>query len=59
MKKKRPSDRRAKLVEEAMRLTWFSLRSHMYHTYQGKEKSWDKACIRKYARTMVILADLY
>lgn len=55
------TDRRAKKVDEALRLVWSSLESHLDLTskksYEGK--TFHKRCVKGYARIVSLLSDLY
>lgn len=66
IKMKRRADERAKKIEEAIRLTWDSLQSHLQYTHGQEElmlrdetKSFHKRCVHDYAKTLQILTELY
>lgn len=55
---------RAKHIEEAMRIVWSSLESHLSYTHgrvrnRLENHSFHKRCVRDYARTIEILSQLY
>jgi len=58
-------DERAKLIDEAIRLTWGSLQSHLEWTKEGRRRKIDgsttfhKKCVKDYSRVMEILSQLY
>lgn len=52
---------REKKVEEAMRLVWDSLQSHLPYTYgkaNTKTTRFHKKCVREYALLLKILSEL-
>lgn len=61
------TNERAKLIEDALRLVWSSLESHLEHTHQtkrlnkksGESLTFHKKCVREYARLIEILSRLY
>ncbi len=48
---------RAKRVEQAIRLTWLSLESHLAYTHQKDPASpqFHKRCVNDYAKTILLL----
>ena len=67
-KKKRQSkaDGRALKIEEAIRLTYDSMQSHMPYTYGHEElmirketKAFHKKCVKDYQRVIQLLTELY
>lgn len=52
---------RAKKVEEAIRLAWSSLESHLQYTHKRswEGKSFHQKCTREYSRIIQILTELY
>ena len=55
-------DRRAKLIEKAIRGVYDSLESHLPHTHgkhNGGSKKHHKKCIRSYAKQLMVLTRLY
>ena len=55
------SSERAKLIEEAIRLTWDSLESHLVYTYSKDEAGYEfhKQATKEYAKVIEILTQLY
>jgi hypothetical protein len=54
------ADRRAKLVERALNLTWASMASHTPYTYlkHPDGKKFHKKCVREYAALIKIISEL-
>lgn len=58
-------EKRAKLVEKAIRLVWESLESHLTLTHAKIDAKTDgthafqKKCVKEYAELIKIIADLY
>lgn len=52
---------RSRKIEEAVRLTWSSLESHLPHCHSTSPEGEDfhKTCVKEYARLIVLLSDLY
>jgi len=66
IKASKRADERAKKIEEAIRLTWDSLQSHLQYTHGQEElmlrdetKPFHKRCVRDYAKVLKILTELY
>ena len=62
------SNKRARKVEKLIRLTFWSLKSHLPYTYgkltkemreTGENKKFQRKCIKRYARTIRLLSRLY
>jgi heme-degrading monooxygenase HmoA len=60
--------KRAKKIDEAIRLTWSSLESHLKWTHhrlpknnvdKGESNGFHRNCVKEYARTIQILSELY
>lgn len=53
--------KRAKTIEEAIRLVWDSLESHLKwtHTESTDGVRFHKTCIKEYARLIELLSELY
>lgn len=54
-------DKRAKLVDKAIRLVWASLDTHLDYTHKEHHDSanFHKKCVREYAGLIKILSELY
>lgn len=55
-------DARARKIDRAMRLVWWSLESHLYwthHVSKTLDKKWEKKCVRDYCEILKLLGDLY
>jgi hypothetical protein len=61
-------DNRAAKIEEAIRLTWDSLESHLpwchdklegWAKKRGESPAFHKKCVKDYARVITILTELY
>lgn len=59
---------KAKKIEEAIRLTWESLESHLPYCHEeiekwakkrGESAKFHKKCVQDYARVIQILSELY
>lgn len=52
---------RAKLIEEAIRLVWESLESHLLYTYEKDSAGhkFHREAVQQYARIITILTKLY
>jgi hypothetical protein len=52
---------RAKKIEQAIRLIWESLESHLYYTHAKSSEGirFHKRCVRDYAALIKILSELY
>ncbi len=55
------SDTRAKLIEQAVKLIWSSLASHLSWTYtkHPDSKRFHKKCVKEYADLIKIITELY
>lgn len=62
------ADIRAKMIDEAIKLTWSSLQSHLGYTYTETPKGYTrertgrafhKKCVQDYTRVITILTKLY
>ena len=60
--------KRAKKIDEAIRLAWSSLESHLLWTHkplskqskkEGETHKFHKKCVNEYARSIKILSELY
>jgi len=54
-------DKRAKIVDEGIRLTWSSLESHLEWTHRksSEGKRWHQKCVEDYVRTLQLFIKLY
>jgi hypothetical protein len=65
LSKRQNEDRRAKLIEEAMKIVWSSLDSHLPYTHKkytnanGEHRGFHKKCVKEYVRLMEILKEFY
>jgi hypothetical protein len=52
---------RGQKIEEAIRLIWDSLQSHLQwtHTHSSEGEKFHKQCVKEYAILIKLLADLY
>lgn len=66
IKASKRADERAKKIEEAIRLTWDSLQSHLQYTHGQEElmlrdetKGFHKKCVKQYGAILKTLTELY
>lgn len=60
--KKTLKQQRAEKVNEAIRLVWGSLDSHLYytnHTPKDGTNKFHQECVKEYARLITLLSELY
>lgn len=53
---------RAKKIDRALRLVWWSMESHLHWTHHYSktlDQRWEKKCVRDYAELIKILSELY
>ena len=59
--KHKPSFKREKAIERAIKLVWGSLESHLRYTHVRTEEGmqFHKDCVKEYSELLMILSDLY
>lgn len=53
------SKERARIIEEAMKVTIDSLASHLPYTHCGKQQQFHRRCVKEYTLLLTLLSKLY